>query len=226
MVVFKYSRLINRFNMKHLIIIAIYFISSPMLAQVGIGTENPDAILDINGTVRVTDIPVITIADPSQGIGGISTANKINKTELGINIFLSYDDGLITAPVAKAMGNRIIISADYSSGIRIDDMDIYLGPDEINENTTFIIVSGYTSTTKLGGISGGYHGRRITLYFSEEVTVFSILEENNNSISQNRFFTLSTSQLTINGNGLVELVYDENAGDDGLGRWIVIKFRS
>jgi len=212
--------------MKHLIIIAIYFISSPMLAQVGIGTENPDAILDINGTVRVTDIPVITIADPSQGIGGISTANKINKTELGINIFLSYDDGLITAPVAKAMGSRIIVPEDYSSGIRIDDMDIYLGPDEINEITTFIIVSGYTSTTKLGGISGGYHGRRITLYFSEEVTVFSILEENNNSISQNRFFTLSTSQLTINGNGLVELVYDENAGDDGLGRWIVIKFRS
>ncbi len=194
--------------MKRLIIIAIYFISFTLLSQVGIGTMNPDATLDINGTVRITDIPVIIIADPTQGIGGISTANKINKTELGINIFLSYDDGLITAPVAKAMGNRIIVPEDYNSGIRIDDMDIYLGTDEINENSTFIIVSGYTSTTKLGGISGGYHGRRITLYFSEEVIVFNILEENNNSISQNRFFTLSTSQLTINGNGLVELVYD------------------
>lgn len=211
--------------MKRFILISIYFATASIFSQVGIGTSNPDATIDINGTVRITDIPKITVAEASQGLGGISTANKINKTELGINIFLSYEDGLITAPVARDMGSRSILPEDYTSGIRIDNLDIYIGQDEINETSTFIKVIDYSSTTKLGGITGGYHGRRLTLYFWEDNVVFNILEDSSNSSPQNRFITLSTSQLAVNGKGLVDLVYDENAGSDGLGRWIVIKFK-
>ncbi len=211
--------------LKQLYILTFILINSSIWAQVGIGTNSPEAILDVNGTVRITSIPTITIAEPSQVLGGISTAEKLNKTELGLNIFVSYEDGLITAPVARSTGTRVIVSEDYNSGIRIDDFDIYLGTDEINERSTFIFISGYNSTTKLSGISGGFQGRRISLYFSESSTI-NLLDENSNSLPQNRFFTLTGAQLGVNGNGLIELVYDENSGDDELGRWIVIKFRN
>lgn len=224
MVIVKYSRLAKVPIMKQFYTLVFIFMNSALWAQVGIGTNTPDATLDVNGTVRITSMPLVTV-DEEHGIGGLSTANKLNKTELGLNIFLSEIDGLITAPVASAIGYRVIVPEDYSAGRRIDNMDIYLGPDEVNERATFIIVSGYTSTTKLGGISGGYHGRWIKLYFSANVTVFNILEDNINSDPQNRFYTLNPAQLAINGNGLIEMVYDENGGPDGLGRWIIIKFR-
>jgi hypothetical protein len=32
--------------------------------------------------------------------------------------------------------------------------------------------------------------------------------------------------ISSSGEGFLELVYDADAGSDGLGRWLVIKFRS
>ena len=211
--------------MKQLCILTFFIMSYSIWAQVGIGTNSPDATLDINGTVRITNIPTITVPEISQALGGITTAEKLNRTELGINIYISNEDGLITAPVARETGSRVIVPIDYSSGIRIDDLNIYLGADEINERATFIYISGYNSTTKLGGISGGSHGRRISFYFSESAT-FNLLDDDSNSLPKNRFFTLTGAQLGVSGNGLVEMVYDENDGSDGLGRWVIIKHRN
>ena len=53
----------------------------------------------------------------------------------------------------------------------------------------------------------------------------NILEDDSNALPQNRILTAATSQLSVNGLGFVDLVYDADAGSDSLGRWIVIKFR-
>ena len=62
------------------------------------------------------------------------------------------------------------------------------------------------------------------LYFSETSGI-SILEDSLLAQPKNRIKTAATSQLSISGEGFIDLVYDADAGSDGLGRWIVIKFR-
>jgi hypothetical protein len=64
----------------------------------------------------------------------------------------------------------------------------------------------------------------VTLFFSESANA-SILENDPLALPQNRILTAATSQLSIGGLGFVDLVYDATGGTDGLGRWVVIKFR-
>lgn len=198
--------------------------SSSLWAQVGIGTDLPDATLDVNGTVRVTSIRSTTTNDITETLIGISSAQKLNRTERGSNISFVDGEGLIFSPVMRTMGDRVIVSADYNSGVRIDNLNLYLSSGEIHEITSFLHISGYNSTTRITGITGGIHGRKVTLYFSESSTV-NILNRDSNSLPKNRIVTLTNTQLNVNGIGLIELVYDENYGTDGLGRWIVVKFK-
>jgi len=202
--------------------LAFLFTNTLLLAQVGIGTTTPDATMDINGTVRVSSLPMAIIADDAY-LNGISTSNKINKTVLGLNIFID-STGLSISPVARQMGFREIFLPDYDSIPKISNLDLYLGTDEVNEIATFITISGYTENVRLGGLIGGYEGRRLTMYLTES-RGFNFLEENISTDPQNRFITLQNSQIGVNGNGLVELVYDDDAGPDGLGRWLVLKLR-
>ena len=93
-----------------------------------------------------------------------------------------------------------------------------------NSNATFIRLHTYSTSVNIAGITDGINGRHFTLFFSETAGI-SILEDDSLALPQNRILTAATSQLSISGMGFLDLVYDDDAGADGLGRWLVIKFR-
>ena len=190
-------------------------------AQVGINTTTPDATLDVNGTVRVENL--IDASDVAVSLTGISSANRLSRTTTGAGLIVN-NNTLELAPVTRNIGELDLSPLIAVEGTTLSNVSALLGVGEANEASTFIRVYGYSSTINLTGISGGFHGRRITLYFSEEQNL-RLKEEDGAAAPENRFVTLATSQITVSGTGFVELVYDATAGVDGLGRWLVLKFR-
>jgi hypothetical protein len=189
-----------------------------MTSQIGIGTNSPQATFDVAGTVRITDLPIGT-TDEISPTG--STANKtLNKTGLGANLIVT-DNSLTTAPVSGTVGD---FDLGPLSGGNIQNLDLGLATGSYNSRSTFIRVHSYTLGTNIAGITDGVDGRHVAIYFSEPAGI-SILEDSPLAQPQNRIKTASTSQLSISGEGFIDFVYDADAGADGLGRWIVIKFR-
>ena len=189
-------------------------------AQVGIGTTAPTSGIDVNGTVRVTSLPVGTTAEISP-TG--STSNKtLNRTDLGANLIV-MDNSLETAPVSGTIGNFNLGDAPVSGGT-IGNLDLEIGSGGSNSGATFIKLHTYFTNVDIAGIQDGVDGRHLTLFFSETTNV-NILEDDSDALAQNRILTAANSQLSIGGLGFMDLVYDADAGSDGLGRWLVIKFR-
>lgn len=188
-------------------------------SQVGVATNNPKATIDISGTVRITDLPAGTTNQISPA--GSTTTKTLNKTGLGANLVVT-DNSLNTAPVSGTVGD---FDLGPFGGGTIANLDLGLGTGGYNSRSTFIRVHSYLASANIAGITDGVDGRHVALYFSETAGV-SILEDSLLAQPQNRIKTAATSQLSISGEGFIDLVYDEDAGADGLGRWIVIKFRS
>jgi hypothetical protein len=189
-----------------------------MSAQVGVGTTTPIATIDIGGTVRITDLPVGTTDEISAT--GSTSAKMLNKTGLGANLIIT-DNSLDTAPISGTVGD---FDLGPLAGGNIQNLDLLLAPGAYNSRATFIRVHGYTLGTNIAGITDGIDGRHVSLYFSETSGI-SILEDSSLAQPQNRIKTAASSQLSISGEGFIDVVYDADAGADGLGRWIVIKFR-
>ena len=208
--------------MKNLIFTATIMLCavSGVQAQIGIGTANPTASVDVNGTVRVTNLPVGTTDEIT--LTGSTSSKTLNKTDLGANLLI-IDNTLETAPVSGTIGNINLGDAPTTAGT-IENLDLEIGSGESNSNATFIKLHTYYTNLNIAGITNGTDGRHFTLFFSETVNV-SILEDDSDALPQNRILTAAMSQLSISGLGFMDLVYDADAGSDGLGRWLVIKFR-
>ena len=189
-------------------------------AQVGIGTDNPQAALDINGTVRVTQLPVSDTNEIS--LTGSSINKSLNKTNMGAGLVVD-DNTLDTATVSRTIGDVDLSSALVIAG-NVTALDLAIDSGSVNSNATFIRLHSYITNVNIAAIANGVDGRHVTLYFSE-TTNSSILENDPSALPQNRILTAATSQLSIGGLGFVDLVYDAEGGDDRMGRWVVIKFR-
>ncbi|KQC33040.1 hypothetical protein AAU57_06685 [Nonlabens sp. YIK11] len=206
--------------MKYLITPIFIGFSLVSFSQVGIGTDNPKATLDVNGTVRVTQLPVSTSNQIS--LTGSSSNKSLNRTNMGAGLVV-YDNTLETATVSRTIGNLDLGSQPLTAG-NVTALDLQINPGSVNSNATFIRLHTYSTNVNIAGIADGVDGRHITLFFSESVNA-SILENDPSALPQNRILTAATSQLSIGGLGFVDLVYDVTGGDDNLGRWVVIKFR-
>ena len=190
-------------------------------AQIGIATSSPTAALDVNGTVRVTNLPVGTTNQIT--LTGSASSRELNRTNLGANLIILNNE-LDTAPVAGSVGDFDLGAVPFDVGDDIFNLSLGLATGASNSRATFIRIHSYTATANISGFTDGIHGRHLTLYFSG-TTGISLLEDSLLALPQNRILTSATSQLMLSGEGFVELVYDENAGLDGFGRWLVIKFR-
>lgn len=203
----------------------LYFLSAMMIgimytatSQVGVATNDPQATIDIEGTVRITDLPTATTNELT--LAGSTTTKTLNKTGLGANLVVT-DNSLTAAPVSGTVGDFDLGSI---GGGDIANLDLGLGTGGYNSRSTFIRVHSYITSANIAGITDGSDGRHVALYFSESSGI-SILEDSSLADPQNRILTSATSQLSISGEGFIDLVYDADAGSDNLGRWIVLKFR-
>ena len=208
--------------MKNLVlrVVFIFGIVSGIHAQIGIGNASPTATIDIGGTVRVTNLPAGTTDEIV--LTGSTSTKFLNRTNLGANLLI-INNTLETAPVSGVIGDFNLGDIPTVSGT-IENLDLEIGAGESNSNATFIKVHSYGSNVKIAGITDGVNGRHFTLFFTETLNL-SVLEDDPSAQPQNRIKTASTSQLTFSGLGFVDFVYDADAGADGLGRWLVIKFR-
>lgn len=208
--------------LKKLLTSIIMYYAYAGFCQVGVNTSTPTSALDVNGTVRVENL-IDTAGEVSLTGVAASTTTQLSRTSTGAGLIVR-NNTLELAPVTRNIGALDLSPLIAALGVTLTDISALLGLGEDNEASTFIRVYGYNTTINLTGISGGVHGRRITLYFSEESNV-RLKEESILALPQNRFNTLATSQITVSGTGFVELVYDATAGGVIKGRWLVLKFR-
>jgi hypothetical protein len=189
-------------------------------AQVGIGTNSPTATLDVNGTVRVTNLP-ITNTDKKSLTGHNATSGVLNRTKLGANLIIK-DNSIEIAPVSGTIGSPNLGAHANTAGL-ILDLNLEISSGSSNSLATFIRLHSYTART-IAGITNGVPGRHVTLFWSETANI-SLSENNLSALPQDRILTAATSGIATSGMGFFHLVYDANGGADNLGRWVIIKFR-
>lgn len=174
-------------------------------AQVGIGTNDPQETLHVNGDVIVdgfgtTDSNVLVGADDQ---GTLTTLS------LGNNLAIKNNKLSLVRSTAYGIG-EMDISGITILGNHTHNLDLQLGVGEINEGKTVINVYGTPSNIKLTGIQDGtdglhlffYHSATNNIFFEDQTSTNSLL-----SLPENRINVLASSE-TISGPGCVELIYD------------------
>ncbi|MCC4213793.1 hypothetical protein [Leeuwenhoekiella parthenopeia] len=200
----------------------IIFGSGLMTAQVGIGTSNPQHQLDVAGNVRVRDL-----SSTGLDLTGTTTNGLLRKTELGGGIIKENNKKEIRlTPTKLSLGEYdldTVIPDNDSGGNRFYnnlDLDI-LGT---NKDITLLTVFNTGGKVSITGLKDGSHGRRVIIYNAGTANM-SFEQDSPESLPQNRILTLANASRSTSGQGFCELVYDENGGDDALGRWFIIKFQ-
>lgn len=212
---------------KFILTICVFlFLMATSYSQVGIGTETPTTALDVNGTVRIEQLDVETVDEIS--LTGLTNGNVLNRTDMGNNVLVENNE-LTTAPVSREFGDLNLgaepIDLYVAGNPQINALDMKIAPGDENEIATFLRVHSYNSKYLISGIADGTEGRRMTIYFTLTENI-KFLEDDPTALPKNRIWTLANSSISTSGEGFIEVVYDADAGSDGLGRWLVIKFRS
>lgn len=207
-----------------LTIFLFLFIMATSYSQVGIGTDTPTTTLDVNGTVRIEQLDIETVDEIS--LTGLTNGNVLNRTDMGNNVLVENNE-LTTAPVSREIGDLNLGAEpiDIDGGNpQIFALDLKIAPGDENEIVTFLRVFNYNKKYLISGIANGTEGRRVSIHFTLTNNI-TFLEDDTTALPKNRILTSASSSISTSGEGFIELVYDADAGTDGLGRWLVIKFR-
>ena len=204
--------------MKRLVflIISVYcFVGGTTIAQIGIGTTQPQEYLHVVGTLRVegTDDMNDTTALIGANDDGTLTSLNIDSSLSIINNTLE-----VTASYLYDIGSFDMSTITIISG-QAADLDINIGPGEENEGKTVIYLNNLASNIKLTGFQDGVDGLHLFLLNKASTRNIQFLDENtlgNNSTLINRIKVLSNNE-TISGYGCIEILYD---GDSE--RWLIL----
>lgn len=190
------------------------FLSASALAQIGIGTTQPQEKLQVEGTLRVegfddgNDTTVLVGAD----VDGTLTALNIDNNLIIINNTLE-----LTRSYLFEFGHFDMSTVTIVSG-EVADLELDIEDGEVNDGKTIIYLDNLAANIRLTGIEDGEDGMHLFLYNTNPRTI-QILDEStsgNNSEEENRIKVLKTNE-TITGNGCMELLYDGNSK-----RWLLL----
>lgn len=190
------------------------FLSASALAQIGIGTTQPQEKLQVEGTLRVEgfDDGNDTTALVGADVDGTLTALNIDNNLTIINNTLE-----LTRSYLFEIGHFDMSTVTIVSG-EVADLELDIEDGEVNDGKTIIYLDNLTANIRLTGIEDGEDGMHLFLYNTNPRTI-QILDEStsgNNSEEENRIKVLMTNE-TITGNGCMELLYDGNSG-----RWLLL----
>ncbi len=204
--------------MKQIIILLISiccFVSKTTIAQIGIGTTQPQEYLHVVGTLRVdgTDDANKTNALIGADDDGTLTSLNIDSSLSIINNTLE-----VTGSYLYDIGYFDMSTATIISG-EIANLDINIGPNEVNEGKSIIYLDNLLANVKLTGIQEGVDGLHLFLINSKSNRNIQFLDETtggNSSTLENRIKVLANNE-TISGYGCIEILYD---GDSE--RWLFL----
>lgn len=190
------------------------FLSASALAQIGIGTTQPQEKLQVEGTLRVEgfDDGNDTTALVGADVDGTLTALNIDNNLTIINNTLE-----LTRSYLFEIGHFDMSTVTIVSG-EVADLELDIEDGEVNDGKTIIYLDNLGANIRLTGIEDGEDGMHLFLYNTNPRTI-QILDESsagNNSEAENRIKVLMTNE-TITGNGCMELLYDGNSQ-----RWLLL----
>ena len=193
-------------------VLLLLFIPQLIIAQVGIGTTNPQETLHVVGSLRVENTTTNT-ATKIMGTDGNGTLNGVN---VGANLQLAGGTLEATGSNKYFVNTETFITS--SAGHRFHNVDL----DLIGANQDIVVfrLSGMTHNFEFTGITGGTDGKHIIL-LNVTANNFKLTDESTGSLAANRIITLAGGFEATSGIGVAELVYDGT-----INRWIIINFRN
>ena len=199
---------------KLLIFIIVIFALNSVHAQVGIGTLDPKETLHVNGNVIVDGID----SAGTLAIVGADDQGTLTSLNLGSNLSIRNNALELVRSTTYGIGD-IDISGVTIIAQHVHNLDLKIGPGEINEGKTVIKIFGTPANFKLTGIQDGVDGLHLFFYHLGSKNIQLLNQDNINSLlsmPENRINVLASSE-TISGQGSVEFIYDGTSQ-----RWLLL----
>jgi hypothetical protein len=192
--------------MKIRLLLILLLSISALQAQIGIGTTDPQETLHIEGDLFIEGVGGV---EDSMALVGADDDGTLTTLELDNNLLIENNKLSLVRSTTYGIGDMdisgVIILANH-----VHDLDLQLGPGEINEGKTVIKVFGAPANFKLTGIQDGVDGMHLFFYHIGSTNIQFIDQTDTNALlsaPKNRINVLASSE-TISGQGSVEMIYD------------------
>jgi len=197
------------------------FFATTTIAQIGIGTTDPQETLHIVGTLRVENTSPLTASNKLTGLDSNGTLREISLNgDLSITNNVLSIDGTTDDFIIKE------ITINNSSG-DINNLNLKLRNNQANRFADMILITPTNNNdVKITGIkNSGIDGQHVYLFFKLNSDKRLELKEETGSSSSNRFLRIYGSghehdKMEVKGYGVVELVYSTS-----FNRWIILSTR-
>jgi hypothetical protein len=185
-------------------------------AQVGINTSNPQAELDVNGSLIVRSLNIDHTTRRAIRLVGVDATGRMVPVDMGENVAL--EDNKVVAKKQRLEFGELPTLIIPGNG-RIDNLDIVILPGEPNHGKSIIRLVHPNPTTSgsnqltISGIKSAPDGTQIWLYPTEGDLV--LLALNTNSSTENQI--QNNIRLRCSQYEMIQLVYDRAAE-----KWVVM----
>lgn len=192
--------------------------SSFAFAQVGINTADPQAELDVNGSLIVRSLNADHTTRSAVRLVGVDAAGRMVPVAMGEDVEL--EDNKVVAKKQRLQFGDLPSLIIPGNG-RIDDLDIVILPGEPNHGKSIIRLvhpspgSSSSNQITISGIKSAPDGTQIWLYPTEGDLV--LLALNANSSTENQI--QNNIRLRCSQYEMIQLVYDRTTS-----KWVVMNY--